>query len=610
MALRISPGSVPSIFLPRAAPLAVRFAAEQLSYYIALLTDTRPPIVEGEPTRRLPGPTLILRVERVTHGAADAGHADSARFSVAGDRAELVASNAFGLLHGVYCLLEKFCGVYWLNRWEADELVPRLPWLVLPDGRYMWRARFSCRAFTNYPDLDQRTPDFVDWMAKRGFNHYVINPTNPQIWEGYRSFLRETLMLRGMNVSLGHHTLPFWLPPEEHFQNHPEYYALIGGRRQPDAQICTSSTEATRLIAERVVSFLRENPEIKEVGIWPRDGFGWCECDACLNLQEQRPSWWSSSIPCRTDTYMRFVNAVAELVGEQMPQARLSALAYLNYVEPPANVRPLPNVVVYFAPFAGCLRHSLDHPECVRRNADYLRFLRQWRELTAGELRLFLYLMQIDTLSLPLRITDVLPAYLDLLAREGIDGWVMEYVPEEWATFAPNAYLISHLAWSWGAERTSVEHPGEDILRSYYEALYGPAAEEMAACFKAIIEDFVADGPCTGHYDLTYAQRATPGLLRRALRHLGRARTLAAEDRPAWRAVTRAHIATELLLRVGEWQRALASVRNANDETRARRCKMCRAAAAAVIEWAEAHADTGALHADKIRRRVAQFRCR
>ncbi len=600
MSLRISTESPCAVVLPPAAARPVRFAGEQLRYYAALLTGARPALVEGP--EGVTGPCLALRVEEGPAAPRRARGADAAVLRVGGDRAELAAATPFGLLHGVYRLLERFGGAYWLNRWEADEPLPRLPCLELPDGEWRWEPRFSCRAFTNYPTIDEQTPDFVDWMAKRGFNHYVVNPAFPDVWQRCGEFLREPLALRGMGLSLDHHTLPFWLPPEEHFQAHPEYFALRDGERRPDAQLCTSSPDVARVVAERVIAFLRDNPDVTEVGLWPRDGYGWCECEACCSLEPQEPSWWSASLPRRTDTYLRFVNAVAERVGEELPRARLTALAYVNYVEPPRQVRPLPNVVVYFAPFQRCLLHSLDDPDCVRRNPDYTRFLGQWRDATPGELRVFLYVMQIDTLSLPYRITDMLPAHFDLLASVGVDGWMMEYVPEEWATFAANAYAISHLAWQ--EEGRAEARRGEDFLRPYYAALYGPAAEEMAAYFRALIDDFVDGGPCTGHYDLTYTRRATPGLLRRALAHLGRARLEAADDRAAWRAVTRAQIAAELLVRVGEWQRALAALDEATDFARPRRRKLCDEAAEAVVQWAEAHAGDGVLHVGKLRARL------
>lgn len=601
MTLAISRDNPGAILIPPQASKPLRFAAEQLSYYVALLIGARPELIEG-PRQLPPPPTVELSLERAGSGL---GAADTAvRLTVHKGRARLTSISPFALVHGVYRLLEDFCGAYWLNRWEGDEYLPRAECLVLPEGEYTWRPRFAVRAFTNFPTIHDDAADFVDWMAKRGFNQYMVNPSLPISWQRYRALLADEMVLRGMEVSLGHHTLPFWVPPDRYFEQHPEWFAVIGGQRRPDGQLCMSNPHLIRFIVERIDAFVQENPEVEEVGLWPRDGYGWCECPDCMERNEG-PSWWAGGrYDKRTDRYLRFVNAVAEQVGERHPHLRLTALAYVNYVDPPEHERPLANVVVYFAPFQRCLVHSLDDPACTRRNPHYARMLEQWRESVPGQLRIFSYLMQIDTCSLPLRITETIGRDMEYWAWAGVDGWVMEYAPEEWHTFAANAYLVSHLAWEPVA---AADASAEQTLQRYYAALYGPACRDMCGYFSDLIEDFVAACPCTGHYDLSYTIEATPGLLRAALRHLGKARLFAADDRPAWRAANAAHVAAVLLLRMGEWQRAMHRLRQAGEFTRPRRKHLAEQAARRLIDWAQAHAGLKVLHADKIVHRVRRI---
>ncbi|MBC7289171.1 MAG: DUF4838 domain-containing protein, partial [Armatimonadetes bacterium] len=458
--------------------------------------------------------------------------------------------------------------------------------------------------FTNYPHIGPDTADFLDWMAKQGFNQFMVNLAVRGAWETCRDHLLPAARLRGIETTVGHHSFHFWVPPAEFFDVHPDYFALIDGQRRPDAQLCTSNPEVRRLVAERIVEFLRANPEIREVGLWPRDGFGWCQCPDCAAEEPQEPSWWDPAQPRRTDTYLGFVNAVAEAVSEEIPGARISALAYLNYVEPPRDVRPADNVIIYFAPFMRCFKHPLGATECQRRNPKYSELILQWREV-AQELRLFAYLMQIDTFSLPYRLTNMLEPNLDFLEQVGVDGWVMEYDVRDWATFSANAYVIAKLSWKTAAQPETLSpapsRKGEALLRDFlYPALYGPAADDMAEYFSHIAELMVESGPCTGHYDLTWAMRATPEYLRPALAALGRASAAAARDRKAWSAVRRAAASVEFLLRVGRWQRALADLREASEYTRKRKMELACWAADQVVEWAEGHSDLGIINAPKI----------
>jgi hypothetical protein len=526
------------VIVPEGSGATMEFAADQLGFYLAMLTGTNPRAHDGW---------------RVELGVDEAMGREEVAVEVEKDCTQLRSGSEAGVLQGVYQFLARFGEIYWLNPLEGDEFIPRHAEIVIPEGTYSFRPRFAERAFTNYPVIDADTARFVDWMAKRGFNGYVVNPQWPGAWDAYKTHLREPMMLRGMKASLGHHTIESWLPAEEFFGEYPEYFALIGGERRADGQVCTSNADVRKIVAERAIEFLRENPEVGEIGMWPRDGFGWCECERCAAEEVQAPSWWDASVPRRTDTYLRFVNAVAEKIGEARPDVTVTALAYVNYVEPPKTERPAANVAVCFAPFMRCVKHALNDPDCVRRNPDYARMLGQWREVTPGSLRMFLYLMQIDMGALPLRITEMLPRNFDFMAREGVDGYVMEYVPGEWGAYGANAHAMAELSWA----RTPDDRPrsGEAILSPYYEAIYGEAAGEMAAYFRGLIDDFVETGPCTGHYDRTYARRATVDLMRPALEHLGRARALSAGSKAAWKAVEEVHKAAERLMKAGEEER-------------------------------------------------------
>jgi hypothetical protein len=115
----------------------------------------------------------------------------------------------------------------------------------------------------------------------------------------------------------------------------------------------------------------------------------------------------------------------------------------------------------------------------------------------------------------------------------------------------------------------------------------------------------VEAGPCTGHYDLSWTERATDRLLRPALEALGRARAPAATgEKRHWEAVQRAWVGLELLLRMGEWRRL---VRDAAAEPEVRRPSLRRRAVQAaheLLEFARAQADSGAVEVGRYERVV------
>jgi hypothetical protein len=508
---------------------------------------------------------------------------------------EIIGERPGAVLHAVYALLEEI-GCRWLHPRDGGEIVPRTPQVALPFGEHVAEPAMPMRELSNLNPIDREYALHIDWMAKSRFNRFMAFLNIEGSFEAYEGLIAPELAARDMDATLGHHSFRFLLPPEEHFADHPEWYAVLDGERSPDGQLCTSNPEVAERVAQRICDLFDAHPQVEMFGLWPNDGFGWCECAECAKLEEQRPSQlWRGTGPRptelrRTDTYLQFVNAVAAWVAEEHPDRRLSALAYVNYADAPERVRPAENVAVCHAAFHRCFKHPLrPDVDCDRMNAAYAREFEHWREMTAGDLYLFCYLSQIHTYSLPYPLHGMLPANWQWLADAGCDGFTMEFVPEEWGAFGPNLYEMARLAWD----------PQMDLeawLDEHRGAIYGPAAAHMQEYWRELREVLVEDGPCTGHYDLTWTARATERMLRRALEAMGHARAAAATgDKRHWQAVEQAWVGQELLLRMGQWQRLM------RDELSER----AEAAKQDLLAFAREHAGSGAVDVRRYERVLA-----
>lgn len=566
----------------------LEFAADELARYLAIVTGASLPIAA-----QAEGQTLELRIE-----AADQ---EQYGWRISQDTVVFHGDEPLTVLFAVYHFLETHCGCRWLSEFEGGEIVPRLETLAVSHGEAAFRPAMTHRAFTNFPAIDRLTVSMVDWMAKNRFNRFMIFANMAGSFEAYEKLLRPELVARGMKIEMGHHSFRYFLPPRDFFQAHPEWYSLLKGERRTDGQLCTANPQVAEALAERVCGFFDQHPEIDTVGLWPNDGYGWCECEQCLAEEPQEPSWPYAEHPRRTDTYLKFVNRVAQIVAQQHPDRYLSALTYVNYVQPPRMVVPLPNVKVCFAPFQRCFKHPLSVSEaCSRRNLGYARLLEEWRALVPGRLYLFEYLMLIDMLSLPYRITPILQDDFQYYAGAGVDGYVLEFKPEEWGAYGVNAHLTGRLSWD----------PQMDLqgfLALYYEELYGPAVAEMSQFFAAFERDFVAAGPCVHHYDLDYTRRATPQLLRPALEHLGHAMgEVAGSQRRHREAVVRAQVGVQLLRRMGQWRTALARAREAGGVKQAPLAREAERLGKDLVTWAESKRKTMALDAEALARRITR----
>ncbi len=496
---------------------------------------------------------------------------------------EIVGERPGTVLHGVYALLERM-GCRWLHPRDGGEIIPRTPRVEVPSGEHVAEPAMVHRELTNLYVIDREYSLHIDWMAKNRLNRFMAF-LNVKGSQAAFEELEPELAARDMDATLGHHSFRFLLPPEERFAEHPDWYALIDGERNPDGQLCTSNRAVIERVAERICELFSAHPTVEMFGLWPNDGFGWCECSECAGNAQPSQLWQGHAR--RTDTYLRFVNDVAALVAEEHPERRLSALAYVNYADAPEEVRPAENVAVCFAPFQRCLKHPLGPDvECDRANAAYAREFERWREVTDGDLYAFTYLTQIHTLSLPYPIYEMIARNQRRLVDAGCDGFTAEFVPEEWGAFGANVHLLARLAWE----------PGMDVAAWLGErdgAICGPAAEQMGEHRRELAATLVEGGACTGHYDLTWTRGATEEVLQPALEAMGRARALAATgEKRHWQAVQHAWVGQELLLRVARWQRLLRDGREAlADEARQE-----------TLAFAREHADSGAVDMNRYER--------
>jgi len=76
------------------------------------------------------------------------------------------------------------------------------------------------------------------------------------------------------------------LPPSIYFKNHPEYYSLYDGKRQP-IQLCLSNEEVFRHTVAYFKQKMLENPAAIYWSIAPNDDIGSCTCDHCQAIDKK-----------------------------------------------------------------------------------------------------------------------------------------------------------------------------------------------------------------------------------------------------------------------------------------------------------------------------------
>jgi hypothetical protein len=126
---------------------------------------------------------------------------------------------------------------------------------------------------------------------------------------------------------------------KKEFLKHPEYLALVGGKRIAGGEVkfCISNPGLRRLVARYAVDHFTRNPHATSVSLEPSDGLGWCECKEC----QARGSV--------SDRVVTLVNEAAAAIRAKHKPGRLISIYAYGEHSPPPRVRADSQLVVNIA---------------------------------------------------------------------------------------------------------------------------------------------------------------------------------------------------------------------------------------------------------------------
>lgn len=141
-----------------------------------------------------------------------------------------------------------------------------------------------------------------------------------------------------------HHTYHLAVPPDKYREEHPEYFALIGGERVKASgsgsakdQYCLSNPGFQEVLYEWHSEVLRQG--FNSVHILQPDGFRPCQCEECSDLYGV--SDWGEKL-------WIFHRNLAERLNEEHPGKKLVVHAYALTSSPPKSFDTFPeNVSIY-----------------------------------------------------------------------------------------------------------------------------------------------------------------------------------------------------------------------------------------------------------------------
>ncbi|MBC8870024.1 MAG: S-layer protein [Planctomycetes bacterium] len=433
-----------------------------------------------------------------------------------GRRITLVAGGGrVGTLYGAYDLLYRM-SCRWFGPGELHDVVPHAEKVSELD--ISERPAFSVRGFRARTwDRPEPGLGFFLWMARNRLNLWSLEKSDPAL-----------LRKLGIKMACGGHTAmhlflnPGAAYPYDHpsfkgdekeskdpyaqsaqysgdadkdrkltyFEAHPEWFALVDGRRIPGLRgewgtnFCTSNRDAAAEFVKNHVQALidGEYQHADMVRLWTLDGGKWCQCDACKTLGN------------RTDRYLRLVQEFDQGIKKAQAEGKINRpiivrfLVYADVLEPPT--RPLPRDFDYkscvgtFFPIGRCYVHNFDHPDCPA-NAGYLRQLHGWAvdpdRHYEGQLCIGEYYNISGFRSLPIcfmhTMANDIPKYYHKGGARHFH--YMHCTNGNWGNKALTNYQMARQIWDPDADC-------EALWEDYFARRYGPVAGTMRRFYESL----------------------------------------------------------------------------------------------------------------------------
>ncbi|MDD5708215.1 MAG: DUF4838 domain-containing protein, partial [Kiritimatiellae bacterium] len=235
------------------------------------------------------------------------------------------------------------------------------------------------------------------------------------------------------------------------FADHPEYLALVDGKRGGD-KFCISNPGLRKLIADYAVDYFVRNPKEHCISLDPSDFGGWCQCNPCKTMGS--PSTRAIVL----------ANQAAEALDKHFGNKFVGIDAYYQHAAPPA-VKVHPKVVVFVATVygpAGCttvdLLEGWQAQGATAGIRDYLS-VNQWhRDLPGREVACALN-----------HYRKTFPRFYQLNCRH--------YISESSLNWGPSGlgyYVASRVLWDIGAANRV-----DAIVDDFLANCFGPAAVPM-----------------------------------------------------------------------------------------------------------------------------------
>ena len=435
------------IVLPTSPSPSQVMAAEELKIHIEKMTGVRLPVS----TNAAPAYGIFLG-----NGASGLGN-DGFRIIARPPHLYIEGGRVHGTLFGVNDFLERHCGCEWFS--STTAVIPHRDRIDVPvplDETRLPAFRFR---------------DANWWEQQHDFAFAARMKMN-----GFRTEYPEAF--GGMDLKMD---CPTWqatfdalVPPKKYFKDHPEWFALVDGRRKGEkSQLCLANPEVIDFLSSNVFARIaRSHPAAKYYGINQNDWRNFCECPRCKALAEREGS--------QMGPILAMVNNIADRVAKTYPDVVIHTLSYMYSVKPPKTIRPRENVMIVLCTDQCDFSKPLAQGRW-KGSKEFVAAIAGWSGICRN-LYIWDYSANFQYLPMPFECVHVMPENFRLFQEGGAVGVFEEghHVGSSGADAQLKLWVLAHLAWD-------PQQPLEPLLQRFFNGYYGAVADTARAYYDALV---------------------------------------------------------------------------------------------------------------------------
>jgi hypothetical protein len=391
-------------------------AAWFLQTYVRKASGANLEIVKG--LGNLPDKSVVIRT------SDEIGHPDGFSITASEKQLTILGGNHKGCIYGVVDLLEHQlgCRIYA----PGFEVVPETKSIT----------------FTNLPRTDQPVNHYRNVYGRLSTSDSIY-----QDWQ--RTDVIDDMFAKGYYV----HTFNSLIPWQDYFKPHPDYFALMNGKRIID-QPCLTHPEVLRITLAKLREDIAAQPDKMVWSVSQNDNFSYCQCDECMKVIKEEGS--------PAGPVIRFVNAVAK----EFPDRIISTLAYQYSRQAPVVTKPADNVQIMLCTIE--LNRSQPIAEDPR-SASFMKDIVDWGKISK-HIYLWDYTVNFSHHTTPFPNVHVLQPNIQMFVKNNVFEHFQQSNTDVGHEFSEmKAYLLSRILWNPDVKVDS-------LIADFMQGYFGPAA--------------------------------------------------------------------------------------------------------------------------------------